>query len=179
MPRRLLITLHLYLSAFFAGVVIVMATSGGLYLLGVEGEVDATEVGVVSGGGALLEDPSLEAVTAVLARAGIEGFSFDYVRGSGTRLYTRPTSRTHYVLEVDGDRIAVTRNEPDLQKTMIELHKGHGPTVYKTFEKLFAAAMLFIILTGVWLGLSAPRLRRSTLIAVASGLAVFIGLTLA
>jgi len=177
--RRLLISLHLYLSAFFAGVVVVMALSGGLYLLGVKGDVEATMLGDFPGGRALLEDPSVDAVTAMLTRAGVEGFDFDYVRASGKRLYTRPTSRTYYLLEVRGDRVAVTRNQPDLQKVMIELHKGHGPTVYKTFEKLFAAGMLFIILTGVWLGLSAPRLRRPTLIAVGSGLLVFLGLTLA
>jgi hypothetical protein len=177
-PRRLLITLHLYLSAFFAGVVILMATSGGLYLFGVDGEVEATEVGMVSGGRALLADPSAEAVSAALARAGVDDFDFDYVRASGPRVFTRPTSQTHYVLKVEGDRIVVTRNVPDLQRSMIELHKGHGPSIYKSFEKVFAAGMLFIILTGVWLGLTAPRLRQPTLIAVGSGLLVFLGLAL-
>lgn len=176
MSRRLFINIHLYLSAFFAGVVILMALSGGLYLLGIQGENTQTQVGTVAGGIALLEDPSKEAVTAALASAGVRDFSFDYVRAGSTKIYTRPTSSLNYVLEVDGDTVTVTRQEPDLQKRMIELHKGHGPTVFRSFEKVFAAGMVFIILSGVWLGLSAERLRRPTLLATGSGLLLFLGL---
>ncbi len=178
MSRRLFITAHLYLSAFFAGVVVVMAISGGLYLFGVTGEVEASDIAVVSGGATLLENPSADAVSEVLSKAGVTDFAFEYVRASGSRVFTRPTSETHYVLQVAGDDITVTRNIPDLQKRMIELHKGHGPGLFKSFEKLFAAGILFIILTGVWLGLSAERLRRQTMVAVGSGLVVFLGLAL-
>lgn len=179
MSRRLFINIHLYLSAFFAGIVVLMAISGGLYLLGIKGETDNTRVAQVSGGQALLDDPSVSAVAAVLASAGVDDFTFDYARSSGNRVYTRPTSRTNYVMEVDGDAVTVTRQIPDLQKRMIELHKGHGPTVFKTFQKIFAAGIVFIILSGVWLGLSAERLRRRTLVAVSTGLLVFLGLIMA
>jgi len=177
--RRLFINIHLYLSAFFAGIVVLMALSGGLYLLGIKGETTDTEIARISGGRALLNDPSVDAVAAVLARAGVPDFAFGYARASGKRVYTRPTSETSYVMEVRGDTITVTRQVPDLQKRMIELHKGHGPRAFKTFQKIFAAGMVFIILSGVWLGLSAPRLRRPTLLAVGSGLLVFLGLMMA
>ena len=29
---------------------------------------------------------------------------------------------------------------------------GHGPTAYKSYQEVFAAGMLFIMLTGLWLG---------------------------
>lgn len=179
--RRLFINIHLFLSAFFAGIVVLMAISGGLYLLGIKGETQDTLVAQVSGGRALLDDPGAGTVTDVLERAGISDFSFDYVGTSanGSRVYTRPTSETNYVMEIRGDTITVTRHVPDLQKRMIELHKGHGPTVFKTFQKVFAVGILFIILSGVWLGLSAERLRRRTLVAVSTGLLVFIGLVMA
>jgi hypothetical protein len=174
--RRLFINIHLYLSAFFAGVVVLMALSGGLYLLDIKGENAQSVVAVIDGGAALLSDPTKEAVSAAIARAGVSGFDFDYVRTSGSKVYTRPTSATNYVLEVVDDSITVTRQVPDLQKRMIELHKGHGPTLFRTFEKVFAAGMVFIILSGVWLGLSAERLRKPTLLAAGSGLMVFLGL---
>jgi hypothetical protein len=177
--RRFFINVHLYLSAFFAGIVVLMALSGGLYLLGIQGETTDTEIAQITGGHALLADPSVAAVAKVLERAGVSNFSFDYARSSGKRVYTRPTSETSYLMEVRGDTITVTRQVPDLQKRMIELHKGHGPAAFKTFQKVFAAGMLFIILSGVWLGLSAPRLRQPTLIAVGSGLLVFLGLVMA
>jgi len=178
MPRSLLITIHLYLSAFFAVAVILVALSGGLYLLGIKGEMRETAVATLDGGQALLETPNNEAVLAVLARAGVADFSFDYVRASGSRLYTRPTSDTHYLLEVSGDQVSITRREPDLQARMMELHKGHGPSVFKTFQTVFALGMLFIILSGVWLGLSAPRLRGKTALASGLGALVFVALVL-
>ena len=178
MNRSLLVTIHLYLSSFFAAMVVVMATSGGLYLLGVKGSVTEEEIAAVGGGNALLEDPSKEAVLATLAAAGIEGYSFDYVKSRGETLYTRPTSRSHYILDIDGDAVTVTRAVPSLQKRLMELHLGHGPSLFRDFEKVFAAGMLFIILSGVWLGLKSPKLRRSTLISTGAGFAMFLALTL-
>lgn len=178
MKRSLLVTIHLYISSFFAAAVLLVAISGGLYLLGVKGSLEQETVATVPGGEALLADPGKDQVRAVLASAGVEGFSFDYVRNAGTTLYTRPTSKQHYVLAVDGDAITITRNTPDLQRSMIELHKGHGPSLFRDFQKIFAAGMVFIIVSGLWLGLQSPRLRRSTLITAGSGLLIFLGLVL-
>lgn len=173
MSRPLLITIHLYLSAFFAAAVILVALSGGLYLLGYKGNMAETPIATVAGGDALGESPDKDTVKALLASAGVEGFDFDYLRSSGNRHYTRPTSRTHYLLEVSGDQVSITRRVPDLQGRMIELHKGHGPSVFKTFQMVFALGMLFMIISGVWLGLSASRLRGKTVIASGLGLLVF------
>ncbi len=178
MSRSLLVTLHLYLASFFAAVVVLVAISGGAYLMGFKGSLETIEVGQASGGSALMADPSKEAVLASLTSAGITDFDFDYVITRGDTLYTRPTSRTYYGLTVNGDAITVTRNEPSFQKRMQELHFGHGPSLYREFQKVFAAGMLFIILSGVWLGLSSERLRGKTLIAVGSGVIVFFALVM-
>ena len=174
MSRQLFITIHLYLSSFFAAVVLLVATSGGLYLLGYSGETESTEVARVEGGLALDADRSKESVLAALARAGVADFDFGYVRHRDATLYTRPTSETHYVLTLSGDEITVNRVEPNLQKRMMELHMGHGPSVYKTFQKVFALGLVFIIVSGLWLGLSSPRLRRNTLLSAGAGLLVFV-----
>lgn len=178
MPRSLFISIHLYLSSFFAAVVVLVAFSGGMYLIGVKGSVATTEIGTTTGGAALMADPSKEAVLGALAAAGVTDFDFDYVITRGDTLITRPTSRTYYGLTVDGDAVTVTRSTPSFQKRMQELHFGHGPSLYREFQKVFAAGILFIILSGVWLGLSSSRLRRQTLIAVGSGLLVFFGLVM-
>lgn len=178
MSRRLFITIHLYLSSFFAVVVLLVAFSGGMYLLGVKGSVAESEVGRISGGVELMADPSKAAVLAALGRAGVDDFGFDYVITRGDTLFTRPTSRAHYGLKVDGDAVTVTRHEPSFQKRLQELHFGHGPSYYREFQKIFAAGMLFIILSGLWLGLSSDRLRRNTLISAGAGVAVFFALVL-
>ena len=178
MTRALLIKLHLYLSAFFSAAIILVAVSGGLYLIGIKGSVEQTSVATLSTGQQLLAAPSQSAVQDALAEAGISDFSFDYVKQKGTQLITRPTTRPFYTLDVAGDEIVIRYNEPSLQKRMIELHMGHGPSAYKMYQQVFAAGMLFIMLSGLWLGLSSARLRSSTAVISGSGVALFLWLAL-
>ena len=91
-------------------------------------------------------------------------------------MITRPTTRPFYTLDIQEDEITVQYNEPSLQKRMIELHMGHGPGAYKTYQQVFAAGMLFIMLSGLGLGLSSVRLRVSTALISGSGLALFLWL---
>ena len=178
MARALLIKLHLYCSAFFAAAIILVAVSGGLYLIGIKGTVKQTPVGTLSTGQQLSQDPSGENVQAALASLGVSHFEFEYVKQKGSQLITRPTTRPFYTLDISGDEVVVQYNEPSLQKRMIELHMGHGPTAYKTYQKVFAAGMLFIILTGLWLGLSSARLRFSTAVISGAGVILFFWLAL-
>ena len=175
MNRALFITVHMYLSAFFAVFVLLVSISGGLYLLGYKGSVEQSPVFSREAG---FEPPAdtaalKSAVGALLAEAGVADYSFEYVKVKGDVLYTRPTSRTHYVIELS-EGVAISRAEPSLQAAMMELHMGHGPTAFKTFQKFFAAGLIFIILSGLWLGLSSSRLRPRTLAAAAGGAGAFL-----
>ena len=58
MARALLIKLHLYCSAFFAAAIVLVAVSGGLYLIGIKGTIEQTPVGTLATGQQLLQDPS-------------------------------------------------------------------------------------------------------------------------
>ena len=44
MSRKLLINIHLYLAAFFTPVLLIMAISGGLYLMGIKGSYTEQQV---------------------------------------------------------------------------------------------------------------------------------------
>ena len=178
MTRTLLIKLHLYLSAFFSAAIILVAVSGGLYLIGIKGSIEQTTLGTVSSGQQLLQDPSEVAVQAALTSLGVADFEFEYVKQKGSQLITRPTTRPFYTLDISGEEALVQYNEPSLQKRMIELHMGHGPTAYKTYQQVFAAGMLFIILSGLWLGLSSARLRLSTAVISGTGVLLFLWLAL-
>ena len=178
MARAVLIKLHLYFSAFFAAAIVLVAVSGGLYLIGIKGSVEQTLVGTLDSGEALLADPSPAAVKAALAAVGVKDFTFDYVKKKGSQLITRPTTRPYYTLDVGDGRVTVHYNAPSIQKRMIELHMGHGPSAYKTYQQFFAAGMLFVMLSGLWLGLSSDRLRTTTLITSGSGLLLFVVLVL-
>jgi len=178
MARALLIKLHLYCSAFFAAAIVLVAVSGGLYLIGIKGTIEQMPVGTLATGQQLLLDPSEAKVQAALASLGVSDFEFEYVKQKGSQLITRPTTRPFYTLDISGEDAVVQYNEPSLQKRMIELHMGHGPTAYKTYQQVFAAGMLFIILTGLWLGLSSARLRFSTAMISGAGVILFLWLAL-
>jgi len=174
MNRKLLITVHMYLAAFFAPAVLLVAVSGGLYLLGVKGEVtqevifQSDEITIDSDSASLHAD-----VANLLSIAGVKSYDFDYVKVKGASLYTRPTSSDHYVIKIKPGHIELIHAQPDLQSRLIELHKGHGPAAFKTFQQVFALGLVIIILTGLWLGLSAAHLRKSTLLTLGAGAVVF------
>ena len=164
----------MYLAAFFAPAVLLVVMSGGLYLAGIKGEVDQEtvykgDITIDSDSASLHAD-----VDSLLSTAGITAYSFEYVKVKGATLYTRPTSTEHYIIKSSADGTEVIQARPDLQSKMMELHKGHGPTIFKTFQKVFAVALMFIILSGLWLGISAARLRKSTLLTAAAGTLLFV-----
>lgn len=170
MDRKLLVTIHLYLSAFFAPAIILVSVSGGLYLLGVKGNV--SQETVFESDSQIVDSQSTslhEDVLALLGRAGIQDYSFEYVKVKGSTLYTRPTSSDHFIIESTEAGTRVIQARPSLQSRMIELHKGHGPTLFKTFQKVFALGLVFIICSGLWLGLSSTRLRKTTLLTTLAG----------
>ena len=172
--RHFWTTLHLCVAAFLAPVLLLMAISGGLYLFGIKGKVTEIPVDLAPGATLDLAAADLEmAVRQLLADAGIE-HRFEYLKREDGTLTTRPTSRVHYVLHVDQDGVRATRSEPNLQKRLIELHKGHGPTAFKTLQKILAAGLLMIVGTGFWLGLSAAGLRVRMAAISGAGLLLFI-----
>lgn len=178
MNRKTLITIHHYLAAFFAPMVFLAAISGGLYLLDVKGGVSSESI---LGPVATTLDPNStnlkDEVDAVLAQAGIE-FDYEYVKVSGNTLYTRPTSKQHYALTLTDGQVTVVRQSPTIQKRMIELHKGHGPQWFKSFQKLFALGLFLIIFSGLALGFTSPLMKRKTLATSLTGFVVFAALVL-
>lgn len=53
-------------------------------------------------------------------------------------MITKPTSTTWYEVNTSDLQPVVTRNEPDLVKQLVELHKGHGPLPFKDLQKVMA-----------------------------------------
>jgi ABC-type uncharacterized transport system substrate-binding protein len=142
MTRTLLIKLHFYCSAFFAAAIVLVAVSGGLYLIGLKGSIERTPVGTLATGQQLSQNPSEANVQAALASLGVADLEFEYVKQKGSQLITRTMTRSFYTLDISGDE----------------------------------AVVLFIILTGLWLGLSSARLRSSTAVISGAGVILFLWL---
>ena len=176
--RRKLILLHLLFAGLMAPAFLLLAVSGGLYLLGIKGTTQTTDLPVAAGATLDFDAADIDAAAqAFLAAAGID-HEFEYVKDRGDTLDLRPTSRPYLVLARTPDGVRVTRHEPDLQKSMIELHKGHGPSAFKLYQKVVAVALIGVVLGGVLVGLLAPVWRRTTIASVAVGTVVFAALAL-
>ena len=182
--RRKILTLHLLLAAFMAPAFIMVAVSGGLFLLGVKGAEAETNISAPSQETFDIvidesRNPSdLEAdVRALINQLGLD-IDFEYLRVRGTSLTTRPTSREHLFVSNTDQGLEILKRTPDLQSSMMELHKGHGPTLYKTYQKWVAVGLIFVMLSGLWMGLSNKALRQRTLVSLGLGLVTFVVLIL-
>ena len=81
MNRKLLISLHLYLAAFFAPAIILVAISGGLYLIGEKGSVVKEKIYEGSHPELSASSSTIKAdVSALLKTAGVSDYNFEYVK---------------------------------------------------------------------------------------------------
>ncbi|MGX5174647.1 PepSY-associated TM helix domain-containing protein [Aliikangiella sp. IMCC44653] len=172
--RKSLITIHLYLAALFTPVVLVMAISGGLYLLGIKGEIKATPV--FQGAANLIDfnSSTLEDDIRTFLSDNKLSYQFEYLKGNSNVQYTRPTSKTHLVLRIEKDNLTITEQNPDFIKSLVELHKGHGPSLFKLFQKFTALGLIFILISGFILGVTSAQLKIKTLSISAAGLLIFV-----
>ncbi len=172
--RRTIVKIHLYLAAFFAPALLLVAISGGAYLAGIKGQVQTTPIPLPADVSLDFDSPSLEDdVRALLQAQGLRT-NFAYIKNRGNVLQLRPTSRKYYQITKTPTGITLSDNEPNFQAAIMELHKGHGPKLFKLYQKFLAAGLIFIVLSGFWLGMTAPLLRKKTLTTTGIGLVVFI-----
>lgn len=153
---------------------ILVAISGGLYLIGIKGSSIETEVSVSEQFSLDLGSNEIEQDVRDLIEQLNLNINFEYLRIRSSSITTRPTSRKFLRLSVADDRLKIKMVSPNLQSSLIELHKGHGPILFKTYQKLVAVALIFVMLSGLWIGISNKMMRRKTLIAAMLGLTTFI-----
>lgn len=176
--RKTLILVHMYFAAFMAPAFLLVALSGGLYLLGNKGSIQSESLQLPVGAVLNFQSETLESdIQALLVSAGID-HKFEYLKTSGQKATTRPTSRTHIEITQSDEGLQATVNKPDLQYAMMELHKGHGPKLFKLYQMLVALALLGVVLGGLTVGLLAKSFRRKTFITAMIGLIVFLALSL-
>ncbi len=65
------------------------------------------------------------------------------------------------MFKVTEGSMQATRAVPDLQKRLIELHKGHGPLAFKWLQRVTAIGLIFAMLAGLWLAFSSSKVRKA------------------
>lgn len=175
MKRQNLLKIHLYLSAFFTPFLFLMALTGTSYLLGFKGDVKKEVIKTIT-----LESEKITKEQAQLYLNSIDSnYKFEYLKESGNVTFTRPTTRTYYQFEREGNNVSIFKMTPNFLLRIIEVHKGHGPGLLKNLEKMLGIALMFVLISGVWLAVTVKRDMKITLILISLGALVLSGLVLA
>jgi len=174
MSRKLLITIHLTLAAFFTPILLIIGVSGGLYLIGEKGHFQSEPIYQGSADSFDFKAKDREEQIRQFIQTNNIDHEFEYVKTSGKTSYTRPTSRQHLTFQKQGKQLIVTKRTPNFIASIIELHKGHGPTIFKTFQKFTAIGLFLILISGLYLGLTSPAFKNKTLVISGLGLLSFL-----
>ena len=73
----------------------------------------------------------------------------------------------------DGEWIA-EKVTPNFMKAAIEIHKGHGPTLLKTYHKIVALLLMGVVFGGIGVGILAKTYRRKTIGVVIFGTLLYL-----
>jgi hypothetical protein len=171
--RNVLVKIHLYAAALLAPAFLLVAISGGLHFAGVEGSTKETPVTVPAGTTFNTKSPTFEADVRSFLKAQNIGVDFEYIRSRGDNFTTRPTSRTHVTFEQKNGLLSAKMVEPSIINALMEIHKGHGPSIYRILGMLAGLALLIVVLGGLVIGLLSQAYRKPTLYSFAAGSAIF------
>ena len=172
--RNFLVLGHLLTAGLLAPLFILVAITGGNYLIGNKGGTVETALAMpanltINPDSATLEDD----VRSVLVANDLPT-NFEYLKIRSGSITTRPTSRDYVMLEQEGDTWTATLHEPSLQHRMMELHMGHGPQKFKTYQIFAAIALFLVVLGGLAVGLMSSAYRNKTIGSLAIGTLVFV-----
>ncbi|MEP3891390.1 MAG: hypothetical protein ABJN69_13105 [Hellea sp.] len=172
--RKFLILVHLFAASFMAPAFLLVAVTGGMHMVG--GVESETKVALPLPAGTQidLKSPTAEAdIRALLALANID-HDFEYLKNRGSSAQTRPTSRPYIAFSQKNGVWTATKNTPNFMKAAMEIHKGHGPKILRSYHKLVALMLFLVIFGGILVGLLAKAYRRKTIGALAIGTVLYL-----
>jgi len=174
--RKYLVLAHLIFAGLLAPAFLLVAVSGGLYLLGNKGVVKTSALTLPPAVALDFKSKTLESdVRALLKKANID-HKFEYIKLRENLIQLRPTSRSYLQFEQSPEGLKAFRKVPNFQGSMIELHKGHGPKLFKFYQKLVALGLIGVVFGGLLIGVLSKAYRRKTVISITGGLILFLGL---
>lgn len=178
MSRKTIVTIHLALAAFLSPILIIIGLSGGLYLISEKGHVEQQEIYRGNMSELDLGSKDIESKIRQFIQTHKIDHEFEYIKGNHKIAYTRPTNKQHLLFQFKNRQLVVFKRSPDLVASIIELHKGHGPRAFKTFQKFTAVGLLLILLSGLYLGLTSRLYKYKTIFISCLGGALFLFLAL-
>lgn len=167
--RKLIIYVHLILASLYLPLLFLMPFTGSMYLLGFKGEETKTPAFEVSMDQVPSEENAkIEFFKKIFPQQQVT-YKFDYIKETSDSYIFRPTSKRYFVAQKQEASLNFVEVQPSLLKGLIELHKGHGPSLMRPFAVVFAIAMMLTVFSGLYLGLTLKPYRKPTLISVGIG----------
>lgn len=166
---------HLYFAILFVPILLLMAYTGGCYLLGYKGSVDTVSSKVISIETTPDRDNLAEWLREQFRTAGIE-YRFESIKHRSDHWELRPSSKRFFLVSIERDetgnenQLKIIEKQPSLQAALIELHKGHGPKWFRWYQIVLAVSLFAIVILGLIIGILTPRYRSFTVIGTASSI---------
>jgi hypothetical protein len=170
MNRQLLFKVHLYLSTLFAPFVLMIAFSGTCYLMGFKGSATKTLLEQNISINSEINDSLVQSII----KKHDDSYTFEYLKKYDHIVYTRPMTRTYYRLVKTENGYNLFKDEPNLLKTIVEAHKGHGPKVLKHVHKFVGISLILVLISGMMMALMVNRDKKITLILSSIGLLILV-----
>jgi len=179
MNRQILMKAHSLLAAFILPAALMFMITGALYTWGYKGSYN-NEVYEIA-----LVEP---------VRADLNGLQAIAVSELETRELSAPEGKpkvkkygSHFLLEWTGsskDVILEPTSDPLIAKmtvkdttwyrTLVQLHKAKGGTLFKVYAVVFSLVLALLLLSGFIMAWQLPRLRTATMAATILGLLTFV-----
>ena len=172
--RHLFILLHLFAAGFMAPAFILLSVTGGAYLLGQKGEETKVAIELPAGTVIDLKSSTVEADIRTLLKSANIDHDFEYLKNRGTTAQTRPTSRPYISFKQKDGKWMAEKVTPSFMKAAIEIHKGHGPKLLKTYHKIVALMLIGVVLAGIIVGFMAKAYRRKTIGSLVIGTLLYL-----
>ena len=173
MARTTLIKFHLYVAAFLVPFLFMMSLTGVLEILGVEGKIHKEVIFTTNKDALNFKSVNIKNDVKILLIKINANPDFDHLKIKENKLYTRPNYNVHYAFKKVGDSLKVYQYTPSTLQKLKMLHKGNGPRLYKLYQQIFVYGLFFVLLTGLWLGLTSDSLRGMTIFIFLAGILLY------
>jgi hypothetical protein len=179
MPRMLIMKIHAILACFFMPLAILYFISGALYTFDIKGHVDKQVYTLA------LDRPFAPdlAQLSELARTALNQRQLRLPAGDqaikekkGSYEYRWGDLRRLVVIHPTGNPLEVEliyRERSPLTQVM-RVHRADAGLLVKTYSLTMVVSLITIIVTGVFLGVATPKLRRMALLALGVGCLVVL-----
>lgn len=174
--RKILILYHLLVAGFMAPAFILVAVTGGLHMVGGGEKQNIKPLILTESSNLDFSSETIEEDVRVLLESNGVDHDFEYLKNRGTSAQTRPTSRPYISFKKSNNKLSADLVTPNFQKAMMEIHKGHGPKILRSYHKLVALLLFIVVFGGILVGFMSKIYRKKTIVSLLLGSLIYINL---